>query len=136
MFKSKFKSNVMDPELKQKWIDALLSGHYHQGNGSLRNANDEFCCLGVLADLVEPDGWEAIPSVITPGTCGYEFRGEPNCEFLPEDLAKALGLTRAKQEWLAAMNDGGTWHDADTLEGHDENKLSFEQIAARIQKEL
>lgn len=40
----------MNPEIKQKWVDALRSGNYHQGEGSLKD-NDKFCCLGVLCDL-------------------------------------------------------------------------------------
>lgn len=40
----------MNKEIKEKWITALKSGEYKQGKGTL-NANEEFCCLGVLADL-------------------------------------------------------------------------------------
>jgi len=48
----------MNAELKAKWIEALRSGRYKQGRGFLRNANDEFCCLGVLCDIVDPSRWE------------------------------------------------------------------------------
>jgi hypothetical protein len=31
-----------------------------QGIGVLRNPENKFCCLGVLADLHAPDGWVAV----------------------------------------------------------------------------
>ena len=42
--------------LKERWIEALESGKYTQGRGQLR-LQDSFCCLGVLCDLVNPNGW-------------------------------------------------------------------------------
>ena len=42
----------MNSEYKIKWIDALRSGRYKQGAGYLRCAEDTFCCLGVLADVL------------------------------------------------------------------------------------
>ena len=47
----------MNAELKAKWVEALRSGRYKQGRGFLRNANDEFCCLGVLCDVVDSSKW-------------------------------------------------------------------------------
>ena len=40
----------MNPEIKQKWLNALRSGEYPQARKSLRNGNG-FCCLGVLCDI-------------------------------------------------------------------------------------
>lgn len=40
----------MNPEVKQKWIDALRSGEYQQDRCSLKTLKG-FCCLGVLTDL-------------------------------------------------------------------------------------
>ena len=47
----------MDQEIKIKWVEALKSGKYKQGRGQLRSLNNEFCCLGVLADITECN-WE------------------------------------------------------------------------------
>lgn len=41
----------MKKEAAQKWVEALRSGKYKQGVGMLRNAKDEYCCLGVLCDI-------------------------------------------------------------------------------------
>lgn len=46
----------MKPEIKQLWIEALESGKYQQGKGQLRNANGEYCCLGVLCELAAKEG--------------------------------------------------------------------------------
>ena len=40
----------MNEQIKQNWIEALLSGEYEQGHDMLRNG-DTYCCLGVLCDL-------------------------------------------------------------------------------------
>jgi hypothetical protein len=50
----------MNPEIKQKWVDALRSGEYKQGRGSLRQKHEggdaTYCCMGVLACLLgEPE---------------------------------------------------------------------------------
>ena len=54
----------MKPEIKQRWVAALRSGHYKQGPSALRR-DDRFCCLGVLCDLAVQDGvanWFTIAS--------------------------------------------------------------------------
>lgn len=44
---------------QQKWIDALRSGDYKQGKGTLKSRNKEgevcYCCLGVAQELFEPE---------------------------------------------------------------------------------
>lgn len=40
----------MDANLKAKWIEALRSGEYEQGRGSLK-CDGKFCCLGVALDI-------------------------------------------------------------------------------------
>ncbi len=47
----------MNKEIKQKWVEALRSGEYKQGKGTLRTNNNLFCCLGVLCDILSPDKW-------------------------------------------------------------------------------
>ena len=43
----------MKVSVKKKWIAALTSGEYEQGTGQLCGS-DGFCCLGVLASVVDP----------------------------------------------------------------------------------
>ncbi len=52
----------LDPELKSKWLKALRSGKYMQGRGrlcSLYRGISTYCCLGVLADVIDPKDWES-----------------------------------------------------------------------------
>ncbi len=46
----------MNPEVKEKWLEALKSGEYKKGKYCLKN-NDEFCCLGVLCDISGLSDW-------------------------------------------------------------------------------
>ena len=51
----------MNQDIKTRWLEALRSGRYKQGKGSLRTTDDQYCCLGVLCDLAVQDGiveWE------------------------------------------------------------------------------
>jgi hypothetical protein len=45
----------MNPEIKDKWVEALRSGQYKQCDRTLMRqdeyGNRTFCCLGVLTDL-------------------------------------------------------------------------------------
>lgn len=42
-----------------KWTEALVSGDYKQGNQTLRDKNNKYCCLGVLCDILPDVEWEA-----------------------------------------------------------------------------
>jgi hypothetical protein len=47
---------MMHPELKELWIEALLSGEIPQAKGRLRRTKG-MCCLGVLCEVIEPRAW-------------------------------------------------------------------------------
>lgn len=55
---------LYDRNLHAIWVAALRSGKYEQGNGLLHyessdaGPNGAYCCLGVLCDLLSPEGWE------------------------------------------------------------------------------
>lgn len=93
----------MQAELKQKWVEALRSGKYQQGKAMLRSRDGEFCCLGVLCDLVAPSAWEFSPvegCFMVHGRSGY----------IPAELlltVGASGLDDDGQERLVDMNDNG-----------------------------
>lgn len=49
---------MIDQTTKDKWIKALRSGDYKQTRGKLSTSHGKgFCCLGVLADVIDPDAW-------------------------------------------------------------------------------
>lgn len=104
----------MKKDIKQKWIDALKSGRYKQGQGRLKSCNDEFCCLGVLCDSIDSEGWNS------PTT--FKYNNVLSSFYLPIELRVELELTFADQQKLTDMND--------------EEHLSFEQIADWIEENL
>lgn len=92
----------MNPWVKRKWVRALKSGEYRQGQGELVIRKGEgYCCLGVL-------GAEMVPEFIRPvskidpdlGVDGYTGA-------LPDDLAVMFDLDQVSQDVLAEMNDSG-----------------------------
>lgn len=66
-------STKMNPEVKQKWIDALRSGKYEQGSEKLRSVSG-YCCLGVLCDLYAQEH-----------NVEWEFRGRGGTNLQPQD---------------------------------------------------
>src|ERR1700740_2365093 len=52
---------VVTSTVKQQWVAALRSGDYKKGIGRLKKIDSEnevcYCSLGVLADIINPDGW-------------------------------------------------------------------------------
>jgi hypothetical protein len=98
----------MDKELKAKWVAALRSGEYEQGEGSLYEGG-KFCCLGVLHKVLT-------------GEAPSERLWDDACE-MPEEIRDQLDSE--VQTKLAHMNDGSTGevkHDfaeiADYIEAH------------------
>ncbi len=41
----------MNKRIKTRWLKALRSGKYKQGQNKLKTDQGNFCCLGVLTDL-------------------------------------------------------------------------------------
>jgi hypothetical protein len=109
----------MQQDLKDKWIEALLSGKYKQGQASLRltlvNGKQVHCCLGVLCDILGPNGWSK--SCDGDGHPHKSNRGE----YLSDEALSLIGMTRAQQQKYYELNDNG-W--------------TFKVIAEDIKKDL
>src|SRR6266481_2939114 len=95
----------MDQDLKQKWIEALLSGKYTQGGGYLRR-DGRYCCLGVLAEVCGVNDREWAPTAGTLDDIGKKDllgpwtgpHGTPYNRERPDAMDTV-------QKRLAAMND-------------------------------
>ena len=106
----------MNKNIKEKWINALISGDYKQGKLALRQ-KDEFCCLGVLCDLASKEG--IVPLQIygdnSDKTYSYGFDEHGNQEWqqLPPlvaqwaDIDDYSGLYNSDFPSLAEANDDG-----------------------------
>lgn len=84
--------------LPRRWVEALRSGEYQQGQGRLRDG-DSFCCLGVLCDLIDPNGWDSFRYWHYDGDV---FQGMP-----PLDIHNRYHRYGLDFERLATLNDSG-----------------------------
>lgn len=104
----------MNKVIKKKWVEALRSGEYKQGKGVLKSKDSEFCCMGVLADLLYEGEWEHVSRI----SAGW-IRGQAGA--LNKETLSYCNMLTGEQNILAKMND----------EGH-----SFNQIADWIEENL
>jgi hypothetical protein len=105
----------MKQSVMKKWVKALRSGKYKQGEGCLKNGN-EYCCLGVL-------------SAISP----YKNNFTKMCDVSGD---KNLVLPQPIQNWSGMESDNGKIDGiADSnLVGINDNGTSFKEIADFIEK--
>lgn len=87
----------MDAELKTKWLEALRSGKYTQGTSQLRSTKDEYCCLGVLCNVIDPEKW------VENHNENYCWGGRAG--FVPDITKEQIGLNKPDENHLAEMND-------------------------------
>lgn len=96
---------MMDKDWKDKWVIALRSGDYKQGKYKLRNADDSFCCLGVLCDIVDPTKW----IVDEPAPYSYSHDGYAN--HLPTSVRDFVGIDESLTYIMGLNDNGGTFED-------------------------
>jgi hypothetical protein len=102
--------------IKKRWVEALRSGNYKQTTGCLRNG-DGFCCLGVLCDIVDPEGWGNGSSLGIPYRHG---------NFIPD----------AKTLQLVGIESGASTEIRHLTEMNDNSGNTFSDIADWIEENL
>lgn len=83
------------------WADALESDLYTKGGGRLKNVRPtctSYCCLGVLADKLDPNGWG------DPNTIGTMLWHGHNA-LLPERIWRRIPIN-LEMSHLVNVNDG------------------------------
>lgn len=106
----------------KKWVAALRSGKFSQGKFTLRNLEDEYCCLGVAGELYRYRfgfKWKKERAY-------YTLRGEHLT--LPHHAMVWLGLASSNGEFV---QDGVT----KTLSMLNDEGASFDEIADLIESE-
>ncbi|GAB3326237.1 hypothetical protein GCM10027299_25370 [Larkinella ripae] len=95
----------MNAEIKTKWLAALRSGEYQQAQCALRvvNLKGEYqhCCLGVLADLIDPKAWQIMNS-----RKAYKH-GVDGISYPSQKVLEKADLAYDNASELADMNDCG-----------------------------
>ena len=105
----------MKEEIKDRWVEALRSGKYQQGQGTLKYG-ESFCCLGVLCDLHAKEtgvDWE-----YDPRRNAQKYLG--NTGVPPVKVHSWAGIRHKANEVLTNLNDARGY--------------TFEQIADWIEE--
>jgi hypothetical protein len=118
----------MNPEIKQKWIDALWlatleSGEYLQGKQMLKreiNGEVRYCCLGVLCEVAIKNGLELEVQEAT-------YEPWNNNGTLPDRVVKWAGL---KDAYGNVTSNGSE----SLIELNDSKNYDFKQIAQVIRE--
>lgn len=131
----------MNPEVKQKWIDALRSGNYEQGSEKLRTVNG-YCCLGVLCDIYAQENntqWKFSGNEETnlqPMDYWYFL---DQSEFLPQSVMNWAGLGTHNPSVRVYCEDSDGEDERyynDEIANVNDSGYSFSQIADIIQQQL
>lgn len=115
----------MNKELKEKWLKALRGQGdktYKQGKSYLR-CGDCYCCLGVLCDIINPEGW-----VKEPGDDLFRYNNA--CAMLPVEVRMIAKLEIGEAPKLADMNDEGK--DFITIAQHIEENINGDEPQAEV----
>ena len=139
-------STKMNPEVKQKWIDALRSGKYEQGSEKLRSVTG-YCCLGVLCDLYAQEyatqwkfkSYNDITDEENPDTYDYWYFEEQS-EFLPYSVMDWAGLKTNNPQVRVEVEDNedeDNSHYADALIANvNDSGYTFNDISKLIEEHL
>ena len=123
----------MNKKVMKKWVKALLSGKYKQGQGLLKQTDHKntirHCCLGVLCELYNEDMKEKKKKKLTEKVDGFgviRFNQQP--EHLPNivkdwaDLSDTVGSIGSIYNLAVINDDGKTFKTiAKIIEKHWEN---------------
>jgi len=120
----------MEAALKKKWVAALRSGKYSRTTGQLRGRLFDgavgHCCLGVLCDIVDPDGWARKDLTDESIALGTHRMGSGLIN-LPSLRGLGLLTRNSKSQHVG---------QAKLAKLNDQYGTTFEQIADLIEKEF
>ncbi|NBO72453.1 MAG: hypothetical protein EBU66_19235 [Bacteroidetes bacterium] len=133
--------NKMNPQVKEKWIDALRSGKYEQGSEKLRSV-DGYCCLGVLCDLYAQEQnkeWDlkGIDEENHQVMDYWYFDGES--EFLPDSVREWAGITFNNPKVrvdVTENDDEDDWFYQDEIANLNDTGYTFEELSKLIQEQF
>lgn len=126
----------MNPEVKQKWIDALRSGKYEQGSEKLRSVSG-YCCLGVLCDLYAQEHnveWEFRGNEETNLQPQGYWYFDKESEFLPESVMNWAKLFR--NPMLRIEDDDEMFEVNEEVSTLNDEGYSFSTIADLIEAQM
>lgn len=103
--RAKVKSN------REKLIKTLEKGSYNKGTGVLRDKDDNFCCIGVMADII------GLSCKIDDSSHYYLYEG--NCSLAPKQVM---------EEFALYTPSGGNEKQTKTLTGINDNSKTWKPV--------
>lgn len=129
----------MDANLKAQWVAALRSGEYDQGHGALKvewygvkDQKPSYCCLGVLCDLIDPNGWEDNLWVHADADPVHNQGYSSSYALLPFSLVGKVGFTEDGE--LPGVTDRSGFRV--TLASLNDAGFTFSQIADIVENQF
>lgn len=125
----------MNPEIKTLWLDALRSGEYKQGKHALhRLADNSFCCLGVLCDVVVKS--DMVDIVVEEHSGVSVYNGDALT--LPLAIAEVAQINPfgGLLDGGAVWSSGGHLPYRELTEINDYTDLTFNEIADIIEEKF
>lgn len=96
----------LEKEFAKRWIDALRSDKYEQGDGFLENADGKYCCLGVACRMDHPKVNLFKKFFIDSDGTSSGFISK-NLEKTMPALLRGSDDTNEFVKLVSGMNDGG-----------------------------
>ena len=119
----------MDKHIAERWVQALRSGQYQQGQGELHPDTNSYCCLGVLCDLYRVEQgkgeWRKGP-----------MRGENNIFTVDDEEGyESSVLPESVKDWAGMHSSvGEIVGTVDALSSLNDEGMEFPQLADLIEK--
>jgi len=126
----------MNPKIKAEWVAALRSGQYQQSEGALRDANDKYCCLGVLCEIARK---HEVDLIVTGPHDDYEDGFSNNWvydgtdELLPDAVVEWAELDSDNPEVQVGVDGERVWEG---LANVNDRGTPFPAIAEMIDNSL
>ena len=127
---------LMKEEIRKRWVEALRSGYYKKGEGSLYNSDTgKHCALGVLCELAVEDGVVDRMDFENGGPSVYgSHDGSTSDNVLPSEVVEWAGLE--SESPIVSFHSEG-FGDTEFWSVSEMNDLgaSYEYIADKIESE-
>ena len=121
----------MKKKIMEKWVKALRSGEYKQGEGNLCDSKNNFCCLGVLTELFIQEKHKKTKN----GKIKYGWE-EKNGFLIFE--GETLFLAKQVMKWSGMNTNSGTIKTNSlaykSLANLNDKKFSFKELADIIER--
>jgi hypothetical protein len=126
---------LMKEEIKKRWVQALCSGKYKRGEGSLYNFDTgAHCALGVLCELAVEDGVTERRDSPHGGPSFYGKDRNGSDSILPREVMEWAGVDSPSPTVSYADESNGETNFWTVSEMNDMG-ASFEYIAEKIESE-